>query len=399
MWNFFARRTSWDLTCNRYTEALEAHRRAGRELLDLTASNPTTIGLEYREEELLRPFANREALRYEPQPKGLLSAREAIANYYAEHGVAVSPDNVVLTTSTSEAYSFLFRLLCNPGDALLLPTPSYPLFDILAEIQDVKLFPYELVYDHGWQAEPTSVFAAVDRATVAGASCQAILAVHPNNPTGSFVQPREMQLLNDISAAEDAAIIADEVFLDYALGAEPPLSFAANEDALTFTLSGLSKISGLPQMKVAWIVVGGPPALQSDALERLEMIADTYLSMNAPVQHAIPGMLEERRNIQPQLMQRIRANLQELDTQLERQSLCHRLEVEGGWYVIVRVPATRSDEELAIALLERQNVLVQPGHFYDFTADGYLVISLITPGEIFRTGITRLLEYVATIAP
>ena len=397
MAGFFARRTSWDLTTNRYTEALDAHRRAGRELLDLTASNPTTIGLEYREDELLRALANPEALHYDPQPKGLLAAREAIANYYAERGIQISPDNLILTTSTSEAYSFVFRLLCDPGDALLVPTPSYPLFDFLAEVQDVKLFPYELVYDHGWQIEPTSLFAATHRAQAAKVPCRAILAVHPNNPTGSFVQPQEAQLLNDVCAAEDAAIIADEVFLDYVLAAQRSLTFAANEDALTFTLSGLSKISGLPQMKVAWIAVSGPPALQSDAMARLEVIADTYLSMNAPIQLAIPTMLEQRRDLQSQLMQRIRTNLQELDIQLGRQELCHRLDVEGGWYAIVRVPATGSDEDLAIALLREKGVLVQPGHFYDFPANGHLVVSLITPADTFRTGMARLLEYVATI--
>jgi alanine-synthesizing transaminase len=397
MAGFFARRTSWDLATNRYTQALDAHRRAGRELLDLTASNPTTVGLQYREEELLRALTNRDALRYDPRPKGLLAAREAVTAYYAERGSHLSPDDLILTTSTSEAYSFVFRLLCDPADALLVPTPSYPLFDFLADIQDVKLFPYELVYDHGWQIEVMSLFAAVDRAEAAGARSRAVLAVHPNNPTGSYVQPREQQLLNDVCAMNDVAIIADEVFLDYSLSPKTPLTFSANEDALTFTLSGLSKISALPQMKVAWIAVSGPETLKRDALARLEVIADTYLSMNAPVQLAVPTMLEERHGIQPQLMQRVRANLQELDAQLAKQKLCHRLEVEGGWYAVLRVPATGPDEELAIALLEQRDVLVQPGHFYDFAGDGHLVISLITPPEVFRTGLARLLEYVATI--
>ena len=394
----FARRTSWDLTTNRYTDALEAHRRAGRGMLDLTASNPTTVGLQYDEEELLRALANPEALRYEPQPKGLLSAREAVAAYYAERGAQISPDDLILTTSTSEAYSFVFRLLCDPGDALLVPTPSYPLFDFLAGIQDVKLFPYELVYDHGWQIDVVSLFGAVDGTEAASARCRAILAVHPNNPTGSYLQPRELQLLNDVCAENDSAIIADEVFLDYALAAQPPLTCAANNDALTFTLSGLSKISALPQMKVAWIAVSGPPALKRDALARLEVIADTYLSMNAPVQLAVPTMLEQRHSIQRQLMARIRANLQELDLQLAAQQLCHRLDVEGGWYATLRVPVTSSDEDFAIALLQQRDVLVQPGHFYDFTADGHLVLSLITLSDVFRAGLARLLEYVATLS-
>ena len=391
---FFARRTSWNLATNRYSKALEAHRRAGSELLDLTASNPTNIGLQYREGELLNAFADPGVLRYDPQPKGLLAAREAVAAYYAERETRLSPDDLILTTSTSEAYSFVFRLLCDPGDAVLVPTPSYPLFDFLAEIQDVKLFPYELVYDHGWQIEVTSLFAAVERASAAGARPRAILVVHPNNPTGSFIQPREQQLLGDVCAEHDMAIIADEVFLDYSLQPQPALTFAANDDALTFTLSGLSKISGLPQMKVAWIAVSGPTTLKRDALARLEVIADTYLSMNAPIQVAVPAMLDERKSIQRQLLDRARTNLHELDSQLAGQNLCQRLQVDGGWYAILRVPARGSDEELAIAILEEKNVLVQPGHFYDFGSDGYLVISLITPSQEFAEGTKRLLAFV-----
>ncbi len=396
MSGFFARRTAWNLATNRYTEALETHRRAGREVLDLTASNPTTIGLRYREDELLRALGHREALIYEPQPKGLLSARDAIAAYYAEQGSAVSSGDLILTTSTSEAYSFVFRLLCDPGDAVLAPAPSYPLFDFLADIQDVKLAPYELVYDHGWQIDFHSLHTALERARSAGATCRAVLVVHPNNPTGSYVKPREAEELNRICAANQLAIVADEVFLDYSLGTERPMTFSSNREALTFTLSGLSKISGLPQMKVAWIVASGPEALKAEALRRLEVIADTYLSMNAPVQWAVPVMLEERHGIQRQLLYRIRENLAELDSQLAAQSLCHRLEVEGGWYAVLRVPVTGSDEDLAIRLLEETGVLVQPGHFYDFPADGYLVLSLITESQTFRKGVSRMLQFIAT---
>ena len=391
----FSRRTSWNLATNRYSSALEAHRKAGRELLDLTASNPTTIGLRYREDELLRALAHREALVYEPQPKGLLSAREAVATYYAGRGSTVSPDDLILTTSTSEAYSFVFRLLCDPGDAVLAPAPSYPLFDFLADIQDVKLVPYQLVYDHGWQIDSHSLQNAIEGARAANAPCRAVLVVHPNNPTGSYVKSPEADELNRICAGSGMAIIADEVFLDYSLGAEP-LTFSTNRDALTFTLSGISKISGLPQMKVAWIAVSGPEALKAVALRRLEVIADTYLSMNAPVQWAIPEMLEERHGIHRQLMYRIRENLAELDAQLAAQKLCHRLAIEGGWYAVLRVPVTSSDEDLAIRLLNESGVLVQPGHFYDFPADGFLVLSLITDSQTFRTGISRLLQFIAT---
>jgi len=393
---FFAQRTSWNLSPNRYTEALQAHRRAGREVLDLTASNPTTVGLRYREQELLQALALREVLTYEPQPKGLLSAREAIAAYYAELGSGVSPEDLILTTSTSEAYSFVFRLLCNPGDALLAPAPSYPLFDFLADLQDVKLVPYDLAYDHGWQIDFHSLQTAIDRVQAAGSKCRAVLVVHPNNPTGSYVKGHEAEQLSRICTTNELAIIADEVFLDYSLSATPTLTFSAKRDALTFTLSGLSKISALPQMKVAWIAVSGPESLKVEALRRLEVIADTYLSMNAPVQWAVPVMLEERQGVQRQLMFRIRENLAELDSQLAAQKLCRRLEIEGGWYAVLRVPVTGSDEDLAIRLLQETNVLVQPGHFYDFPAEGYLVLSLITESPLFQQGISRALQFIAT---
>jgi alanine-synthesizing transaminase len=395
MSNFFARRTSWNLTTNRYTEALVAHRRAGREVLDLTASNPTTIGLCYREDKLLKALVHGEVLTYNPEPKGLRAAREAVSTYYAAHGSQVSPDNLILTTSTSEAYSFLFRLLCDPGDTVLVPTPSYPLFDFLADLHDVKLEPYELVYDHGWQIDFHSAQAAIERASSTASRCRAVLAVHPNNPTGSFVTALEAGELNRICAANDMAIVADEVFLDYSLAKDPPLTLSSNSTVLTFTLSGLSKISGLPQMKIAWIAANGPRPLLSDAMSRLEVIADTYLSMNAPVQWAVPVMLEERHDLQRQLQHRIIANLALLDSELASQELCRRLEVEGGWYAVLRVPVVGSDEDLAIALLREDGVLVQPGHFYDFASDGYLVISLITPGDEFAEGIRRLVAFVA----
>ncbi len=396
MHGFFAQRTSWNLSPNRYAEALEAHRRAGREVLDLTASNPTTIGLRYRDRELLQALAHREALTYEPEPKGLVSARQAVAAYYAERDSRVSPDDLVLTTSTSEGYSYVFRLLCNPGDALLAPAPSYPLFSFLGDLQDVKLLPYELVYDHGWQIDFHSLQAAIERAEASGATCRAVLVVHPNNPTGSYVKAHEFGQLNRICADREMAIVADEVFLDYSLQTQPALTFSSNRDALTFTLSGLSKTSALPQMKVAWVAVSGPDALKQEALRRLEVIADTYLSMNAPLQWAVPVMLEERHGIQRQLLYRLRENLAELDSQLAAQKLCRRLEIEGGWYAVLRVPVTGSDEDLAIGLLEETGALVQPGHFYDFPADGHLVISLIAESPTFRQGIGRLLQFIAT---
>jgi alanine-synthesizing transaminase len=380
----FARRTDWNLKTNRYSEVLNAFRNSQRPLLDLTASNPTEIGLQYESEKLLHSLANVKILEYEPAAKGLLSARQAVASYYAGKGVELSPEHLFLTVSTSEAYSYCFRLLCDPGDEVLIPQPSYPLFEFLADLLDVKLKPYELIYDHGWQVDFHALECAITDRT------RAVLVVHPNNPTGSFLKLEEKKLLSRICSERDLAIVADEVFLDYALGGLPPLSFAGNREVLTFTLSGLSKISGLPQMKVAWIAVSGPAGVVANAIARLDVIADTYLSMNAPVQWALPQLLESRIGIQHQLNARISQNLSELDAQLCTQTLCSRLAVEGGWYAVLRVPATRSDEDLAVELLEREAVLVHPGHFYDFPSDGYLVLSLITPTAAFADGVRRL---------
>lgn len=387
----FSRRTNWDLSKNRYTAAVESHSQSGRAMLDLTASNPTIVGLRFEEQRILRAFSDPRGLIYDPASKGMLSSRTAVAEYYAETGTSVSPNSLILTVSTSEAYSYCFRLLCEPGDEVLVPQPSYPLFDFLAGLQDVKLVPYELIYDHGWQIDFHSLEKAITRDT------RAVLVVHPNNPTGSYVKSAEMNLLNKICADRELAIIADEVFLDYKLGKKESRSFAENQGALTFTLSGLSKISGLPQMKAAWLAVSGPETQALEALSRLEVIADTYLSVNTPVQLALPAMLDSRKSFQRQLLKRILENLEELDRELGKQALCQRLDVEGGWYAILRVPVTRSDEELAIDLLLEEDVLVQPGHFYDFVAEGYLVISLITRPVEFAEGIRRIISFVQAI--
>ena len=384
----FSQRTNWKLTPNRFTEAQRELQAAGREVLDLTVSNPTRADLHYEEEIILRSLADPKSLDYDPQPKGLLTAREAVASYYREQHEEFDfdPESLVLTTSTSEGYSYVFRLLCNPGDAVLVPKPSYPLFEFLADLQDVKLVPYPLIYDHGWQIDFPSLYKAVNHHT------KAVVIVHPNNPTGSFVDGAERKTLNEFCREYNLALIVDEVFLDYAHDGGTRSTYATNADALTFTLSGVSKISGLPQMKFAWIAVSGPKEKTIEAMARLEVIADTYLSMNAPIQLAAPMLIEQRKGIQPLLLDRVRMNLEELDRQLGHHKACTRLEVEGGWYAVLRVPVTQSDEDLAIELLRGSSVLVHPGHFYDFPNDGYLVVSLITPPAHFREGIGRVME-------
>ncbi|MBO0910527.1 MAG: pyridoxal phosphate-dependent aminotransferase [Acidobacteria bacterium] len=380
----FARRTDWNLRPNRLTKALQEAQRGGAKILDLTISNPTRVGIEYNQSAILDALGDRKALDYDPQPQGLASAREAVAAYYSNAG---DPERIFLTTGTSEAYSFLFRLLSDPGGEMLVPKPSYPLFDFLADLDHIKLVPYALVYDHLWQIDFPSFNQAL------GEKARAVVLVHPNNPTGSFVSAQERLELNAICRRRRLALIVDEVFLDYGHDGETRPTFAANDEVLTFTLSGISKVSALPQMKLGWIAVSGPPSDRTPACERLEVIADTYLSMNAPVQLAAPVLLEQRRIVQPQLMRRIRANLGELDRQLGRQKSCSRLEVEGGWYAVLRVPAVRSDEDFAVELVRAHSVLVHPGHFYDFASDGYLVLSLITPQEEFRVALEHLLEF------
>jgi len=382
----FSHRTDWKLTPNRFTQAQQELRAAGREVLDLTISNPTRAELHYDAEAILQALVNPKAMDYDPQPKGLLSAREAVAAYYRKQYDDVDPESIVLTTSTSEGYSYLFRLLCNVEDEILVPKPSYPLFEFLADLQDVKLVPYLLLYDHGWQIDFPSLYKAVNHRT------RAVVVVHPNNPTGSFVADEERNALNNFCREYKLSLIADEVFLDYAHDGAPRSTFAANRDVLTFTLSGVSKISGLPQMKLSWIVTSGPDEAVSAALARMEVVADTYLSMNAPVQLAAPALLEQRRSIQPLLLDRVRANLNELDRALAKQKTCRRLDVEGGWYAVLRVPVTQSDEDLAIEILRRLSVLVHPGHFYDFSGDGHLIVSLITPPRDFQKGIVQVLE-------
>jgi alanine-synthesizing transaminase len=383
----FADRTSWNLKPNRLAEALERHKSRGRKLLDLSASNPTECGFKYDAPAIMRSLCAPASLQYHPDPRGLKSARQAVSDYYAARGENVAIDDLLLTASTSEAYSFVFRLLCNPGDEFLIPTPSYPLFDFLADINDIKLIRYALFYDHGWHIDLHALKQSITPRT------QGIILVHPNNPTGHFTKPEETAQLNELCSASQMAIIADEVFLDFSLGARQK-SFVSNSAALTFTMSGISKVSGLPQMKFAWLAVSGMGEMKREALTRLEMIADTYLSLNAPIQLASPVLLQQRGPFQQQLMDRVRKNLAHLDIQLAKEKKVSRLEVEGGWYAILRIPVMRSDEEFAIDLLEKHDVYLHPGHFYDFPGDGYLVVSLITPEQDFSEGLPRLLSAV-----
>jgi alanine-synthesizing transaminase len=382
----FSQRTDWN---TEESELAQAHRlriAARLPIADLTASNPTRCGF-LIDLDLLAPLTDPQALDYDPQPRGLLPARQAVCAYYADHGIALQPEQIVLTTSTSEAYSFLFRLLCNPGEEILFPQPGYPLFDFLATLDDVKVKTASLVYDQGWQIDPEGFRRAITPQT------RAIVMVHPNNPTGHFTKPWEAEELGKLCREFDLSLIVDEVFLDYRLK-EGGTSFAAGlKDVPVFVVSGISKIAGLPQMKSAWIAATGPEADQ--ALDRLEVIADTFLSMNAPVQGALPEWLANRTEMQWQIQSRVAANLAELDRKLALSPLVQRLEVEGGWYAVLRIPAIEPDEQTVLKLLER-GVWVHPGYFFGMAPSGWLVVSLLAPKEEFSLGIAKLVVFFAT---
>lgn len=389
----FSARTNWNLRTTEYAAALARLRSSGVEFFDLTASNPTACGFQYDSAGIHRALSQPDSLEYEPDPRGLVVARQAVAHYYAEAAATqVDPENIFLTASTSEAYSYLFRLHCDPGSEVLIAQPSYPLFEFLADLDDVRLVSYPLFYDHGWHVDLAALQARITPRS------RAIVVVHPNNPTGHFTSASERRTIEQICESHALALIVDEVFLDYALGVaehDPvPRSFAhGKHPVLTYVLSGLSKIAGLPQMKAAWIAAFGPEQLLRQANARLEVIADTFLSMNAPVQHALPDLLANRRSIQQQIHVRVEKNLAVLDARLKNAPALSRLEIQGGWYAILRVPALMSGEAMAIRLMETERVVIHPGYFYGFEGDGWIVLSLLTASERFAEAIDRLARF------
>ena len=370
----FSARTSWDLAESALTHAI---RSAGRPLLDLTVSNPTVCGFNYDLAPIPAPTV------YQPDARGIRSAREAVSGYYAAHQAEAPPENLVLTTSTSEAYSFLFRLLCDPGDEVLVAQPSYPLFDFLATLDDVRLQPYPLFYDFGWWIDLAELERRITSRT------RAILVVHPNNPTGHATSLAERRALETLCSQHGLALIVDEVFLDYALApeTEPVLSFAQGvHPCLTFIVSGLSKIAALPQMKVGWLAAFGPEKLLTEALARLEVIADTFLSMNAPAQAALPQWLAGRVAIQHQILDRMRENLGVLETS----SHLTNLPVQAGWSVVLQVPQRLGSEDLAERLIRELGIVTHPASFYEMPGDHRLVVSFLVPSKYFAAGIESL---------
>jgi len=383
----FASRTSWPLEPNALTRAIELKKASGCTIFDLTQTNPTACGFAYTPE-LLAPLADPRNLRYDPDPKGLLAAREAVAAYYARRGVVVLPERIFLTSGTSEAYSFVFRLMGEPGDAVLVPKPGYPLLDVLAGVNDLDIAGYRLSRERGWSVDREAFVDVTGKRRVA-----AIVAVHPNNPTGHFVSREDAVYLSDAAARLGSCLISDEVFFDSVLEPGNRVSFASNGAALTFTLSGLSKFAGLPQMKVAWMVLSGPDADCAEAARRLEMIADATLSVGAPPQRALATWLAAGENISLEISARVARNRARLVRAAAAVGGIEVFSAEGGWHALIRIPV--GDEEAALGLLRDAGVLVQPGYLFDFEEDDMIVLSLLPQEDRFGEGLDRLLAWVA----
>ncbi len=374
------------LSVNRISAELDRHRRASIPIVDLTESNPTRIGLIYPPG-ILAPLADAAALRYDPQPFGLMQAREAVAADSARRGVAVDPEDVVLTASTSESYAWLFKLLCNPGETVLAPVPSYPLFEHLTRLESVRLASYRLEYHGRWSMDVDSIRAAP-------ASTRALLLVSPNNPTGSYISSGDLDGVLDVCRSRGWALIADEVFADYRLETAHPITdLASRADVLAFTLGGASKTLGLPQLKLGWIIAGGPASDRRAACQALEHIADTFLSVSTPVQTAASALLRDGTSVREAIHERVRHNLSQARALAERYPSCEVLRVEGGWCATVRVPSTKPEETLVLELLAAEHVLVHPGYFFDFPHEAFIVVSLLPEPATFSDAFERSLRF------
>lgn len=382
----FAKRTDWPLSSNRITAVMEGLRRNGAAILDLTESNPTRCGFAFPNEMILNPLGNEDNLCYEPLAQGSVKAREAVSGYYRTKGFDVSAENIILTSSTSEAYSHLFRLLVNAGERVLFPRPSYPLFQFLGDLNDVQLDFYTLTYTDRWGMDFDQIQRNIQSDT------RALVLVNPNNPTGSFVTRKEKELLNALCRERNLSMICDEVFGDFSLDPTAQgVSLVNNSDVLTFILGGLSKTLGLPQMKLSWIILSGPAELVKTARERLEIIADTYLSVNTPVQNALDRWLPLKDQIQGEMKARLKRNLRFLKEKAAG-GPCRFFEPEGGWYAVLKIPSTLGEEEWVLQFLQEDHVFVHPGYFFDFEEETFIVVSLLPPEEVFRSGVDRVLK-------
>lgn len=387
----FSRRCDWELATNKVTSLYQELKRDGVDIIDLTVSNPTRCGFLYPEDDILKALSHPDNLSYLADSQGLLKARQAVCQMYQEQGIQVNPHNVFLTASTSEAYSYIFRLIANPDEEVLFPSPSYPLFQFLGELNDVQLRYYSLMYRQQWMID----FASLNNQ--ASKDSKAVVLVNPNNPTGSYISASEIDQLNRFCEANGLAIISDEVFFEFTHQSETYQSLGENNNVLTFVLGGLSKTLGLPQMKLGWILLSGPEDTVKEARQKLEVIADTYLSVNAPVQNAFPIWLNHKQALQSQIKQRITANLDFLQQEAKKVKATELLTTQGGWYAVIRVDPCKTEEEWVIKLLSKYHVFVHPGFFYDFDDEPYFIVSLLPPTEVFQEGILRVLSRVEQV--
>lgn len=374
-----------DLSVNPTTRTLEHLLQRGIRVVDLTISNPTRVGLHYPDD-LLSAFASPQALHYDPQPLGMWAARDAVAGDFNRRGLTVPPERIALTASTSEAYAWLFKLLCDPGDAVLVPRPSYPLFDHLTLLEAIETTPYHLEYHGAWRVNIEEIRHAIDART------RALLVVSPNNPTGSYLHPADLEALVDLASVHDLVLIGDEVFADFPLdGGSPGVSLLNARRALVCALGGLSKSVGLPQAKLAWIAFGGSGDRVAELMSAYEVIADTYLSVSTPVQVAVPHLLSKGADVRRQIQERISTNLGVLRAAVANAPAISLLPPEAGWSAVLQVPNFRSEEALVLELLTHDHVLVHPGFFFDFDREAFVVVSLLTPPGEFEQGIGRVL--------
>jgi alanine-synthesizing transaminase len=389
-----SRRTSWHRQQNKLTVLYENLRSRGKQIVDLTVSNPTKCGFDYSS--ILPPSLKNQSLIYNPDARGLFSARQSVAQYYREKNIIVDPENIFLTSGSSEAYSHIFKLLCNPGDTILVPQPSYPLFDYLAELNDVHLAYYNLNYDGEWHVDLASIATAIAESH---SPVRAIILVHPHNPTGMFLKHDEYRSIKDITAVHDLALIVDEVFIDFPFSDDPRrwCSTTGETDVPIFTINGLSKSCGLPQMKLGWIVVGGSSEIVDEIVSRLEIICDTYLSVNIYAQEILPVLMQAGSSVRHQIIERTHDNYKFLVDTIGANNKCTVLYNEGGWYAIMRVPNTKSDELWSLELLENIGIYVQPGYFFDFPRGGYLILSLLLDQQIFKKSISGIVDHISHI--
>lgn len=391
----FSKRVNYTTEENKISKLLKEKKSSGVTVLDLMESNPTNARFAYDEDGILNSISKPDSLKYAPLPKGLKQAREAVAGYYKEKNIEINPENIFLTSGTSEAYSFIFKLITNPDDEVLVPAPGYPLFTFIGEMELVKVKNYEFKYveDEGWTINFESLESGITDKT------RVIILLNPSNPTGNFIKTKEINKILRICRERKIAIICDEVFLDYPIEikSENTFSISGVNYVLTFTLSGLSKICGLPQMKLSWIIIGGPVKQRQEALEKLEIITDTYLSVGTPIQLALNNLLSNKEIIQGQIRERILKNFNFLKSEIEKSKQIILLKTEGGWYSILKLNSEINEEDFVYELLNKKDVYINPGYFYDFNDEGYIILSLLTPVDVFENGVKRIIEFLNNI--